>query len=135
MPSIWADACETVVEKPLQALLDSAYSSCGATVKCAATSAELQPFYCTLQLLMSSCSDKFAYADCCVLLDCSLQQRHGLPVVSAWHGGAAAHVAFVRMVQRADDVRQLRRSCDLDGVDAGYKQRIQSQKRWRHFTI
>ena len=32
MSSFWSDACNTAVNKPLQALLDTSYASCGVTV-------------------------------------------------------------------------------------------------------
>jgi hypothetical protein len=31
--SFWADACNSAVNRPLQTLLDSAYASCGVTVR------------------------------------------------------------------------------------------------------
>jgi hypothetical protein len=34
--SFWADACNSALNRPLQTLLDSAYASCGVTVRCAA---------------------------------------------------------------------------------------------------
>ncbi len=37
--SFWADACNSANNRPLQTLLDSAYASCGVTVRCAAANA------------------------------------------------------------------------------------------------
>ncbi len=33
--SFWSDACSTAAGRPLQALVNAAYASCGVTVRCA----------------------------------------------------------------------------------------------------
>ncbi len=59
-----------------------------------------------------------AAADCCVLRERFGQWNHVFAVVVDGRAGAAVGVVAVRMVQRADAVRQLLWGCGVGGMDA-----------------
>ncbi len=107
--SFWSDACKYAEGKPLQAQLNAAY---GLTVRRAhdAAAAALCFAYWVSERLVTRCR-----ADCLVLRERFCGGDHVLLVAAHGGGGPGARVAAVRMVQRADGVRQLRRSSCVGG--------------------
>ena len=85
--SFWADACHSANSRSLQTLLDSAYASCGVTVRYAAAACSaLLGVQCTWLVTLLLC------ADCCVLRQRLGERDHVLAVAADGRGGAAAGV-------------------------------------------
>ena len=57
-------------------------------------------------------------ADCCILCERWGERDHVFAVAADGRGGAAAGVGAVRLVQRADAVRQLLRRSGVGGIHA-----------------
>jgi hypothetical protein len=68
------------------------------------------------------------YAGCRVLRERCGGQDHALSVAAPGRGGSGALVAAVRMVQRADDVRQLLRGCGVGGMDDAAREWLQRSR-------
>ena len=118
----WSEACKHAQQKPLQTVQDANTASCGAIVRrlCTATA---DPDSLLLSHLLRCmfpallCDLTHFGADCCVLHERSGGRDNVLSVAADGRGRSAACVAAVRMVQRADDVWQLRRRRDMGGED------------------
>ncbi len=125
--TFWSDACTYARNRPLPALLDAVYASCGATVRRAPAAAARRLSCSCLRcglpcLLVTRCC-----ADCGALCVRCGGREDAVSVVEDGRGGAAARVVAVRTVLRADGVRQLFRGCDVGGKDDGFSEWIQRQ--------
>jgi len=116
--SFWSEACEFATSKSLQTRLDAAYASCGVTVR-----------RCSCCRYLTGCIVTRGGADCGVLRERVGGRGHVLRVAADAGGGSAARVAAVRMVQRADSVRELLRRCDVGSQDDESCECIQTRQR------
>jgi hypothetical protein len=53
--SFWSDACSNAVGRPLQALVNAAYASCGVTVRCAPAAAAAPDAVCAAGSAVWTC--------------------------------------------------------------------------------
>lgn len=112
--SFWSDACKYAEGRSLQTLLDATYASHGAAgsrfpASAIGSAATFNVFLDSHSFMTIFC------AGCHILLERFCKRHDAVLVVALGPGISAAHLAAVRMVLWADDVRQLLRSCHVGG--------------------